>query len=505
MEIFKLFGSVFVKTDEAEKSIGKVDKKGQELAKNTGELTGKVNKMAAGVAGVGAAVGAGLFALVNNTAQTADEIDKMSERTGIGRERLQELKYAAGQCGVEFSSIEDGVKNLTKNMGKADDESKRMVEAFDTLGISVTDSNGALKSSSELFEDAIYTLTDMTNETERNVLGQKIFGGAWQDMIPLINQGSDGMTALTDRARDLGLVMSEENVKANVVFGDTLADVKDSLGSIFIGLANDLLPAFQTFLDWVLNNMPQIKEFATKVLDGLAEAIGWVKDNADWLIPVLGGVLGAILALNVINGLLALQAAWKASTFAMTLAQGGLNAALLANPIGIVVIAIGALVAAGIYMWKNWDTISVKLNAIWNSIKEVALGVFDGIKGAIKGMVNGVISGLNILIRGLNKVKFSIPSWVPVMGGKSFGINLGEIPAYAKGTDYAKGGYALVGEQGPEVVELPRGSKVNNNEESQGLMAGISLKIENFYNNREQDIKALAEELEFYRKQRSFA
>lgn len=505
MEIFKLFGSVFVNTEEAEKSIGKVDKKGQELAKSTSELTGKVNKVAAGVAGVGAAVGAGLFALVNNTAQTADEIDKMSERTGIGRERLQELKYAAGQCGVEFNSIENGVKTLTKNMGKADEESKRMVEAFGSLGVEVNGANGELKSSSDLFEESIMKLAGMEDQTQRNILGQKIFGGSWQEMIPLINQGEDGIKALTDRAGELGLVMSEENVKANVVFGDTLADVKDSLGSIWVGLANDLLPAFQKLLDWILNNMPQIKETAGKILDALGDSIKWVTDNSDWLIPVLGGVLGAILALNAINGLLALQAAWKASTFAMTLAQGGLNAALLANPIGLIVVAIGVLVAAGIYLWKNWDTISVKLKAIWQGIKEVASGVFDGIKGAIKGMVNGVIGALNSMIRGLNRIKFNVPSWVPLLGGKSFGFNIGEIPAYAKGTDYAKGGYALVGEQGPEVVELPRGSKVNNNEESEGLMSGISLKIENFYNNREQDIKALAEELEFYRKQRSFA
>lgn len=478
MEIFKLFGSVFVNTDEAEKSIGKVDKKGQDLAKNVGDMTGKVNKMALGVAGVATAVGGGLFALANKTAETADEIDKLSERTGISRENLQEWKYAAGQSGADIGKLEVGVKKLSDVVTSATQGNAAAQSSFEQLGVSLTDTDGKAKTTEQVFEDVMYALSDMEQGTARNALGNDLLGKSYTEMLPLLNAGSDGMTGLKDRSRELGLVMSEENVKANVLFGDTLDDVKQSAGAVFTGLSNDLLPVLQKMLDWILKNMPSIQEKATKIFNGLGDAIKWVTDNSNWLIPVLAGVLAGVVALNVINTVIALHAAWKASTIATTLAQGGLNAVLTANPIGLVVVAIGALVAAAIYMWKNWDTISVKLKAIWNGIKSVASSVFDGIKGAIKSMVNGVISGLNTLIRGLNRINFNIPDWVPLLGGKSFGFNIGEIPAYAKGTGYAKGGYALVGEQGPELVQIPRGSKVSTAEETRNMLgSGMTVNI----------------------------
>ena len=78
------------------------------------------------------------------------------------------------------------------------------------------------------------------------------------------------------------------------------------------------------------------------------------------------------------------------------------------------------------------------------------------------------------------------------------GINISEIPMLAKGTDYFQGGLAIVGEQGPELVSMPRGSKVTPNSETERMLNGLSLNIENFYNNREDDIQKIAEKLGIY-------
>lgn len=103
--------------------------------------------------------------------------------------------------------------------------------------------------------------------------------------------------------------------------------------------------------------------------------------------------------------------------------------------------------------------IGVFINA-WASIAEALSPIFKGIWNVIKWLVNGIIDFINILIRALNKLHWKIPNWVPVMGGKEFGFSIPEIPKLAKGTNYFSGGTALVGEEGPELVELPRGSKV---------------------------------------------
>jgi hypothetical protein len=82
--------------------------------------------------------------------------------------------------------------------------------------------------------------------------------------------------------------------------------------------------------------------------------------------------------------------------------------------------------------------------------------VWDGIVSGIKGAINWVINGINTFIRGLNKIK--IPDWVPGVGGK--GINISEIPTLAEGGEILRSGRVIVGEAGPEMLELPQGAKV---------------------------------------------
>lgn len=132
----------------------------------------------------------------------------------------------------------------------------------------------------------------------------------------------------------------------------------------------------------------------------------------------------------------------------------------------------------------------------WEGIKNIVSGVWDSITSFVKGGVNSIISAINVFIRGINKIK--IPDWVPGVGG--LGFNIGEIPMLAKGTDYFQGGLAIVGEQGPELVSMPRGARVTPNDKTKDMLGGLSLKIENFYNNRSQDIEQLANELAYYMK-----
>lgn len=92
------------------------------------------------------------------------------------------------------------------------------------------------------------------------------------------------------------------------------------------------------------------------------------------------------------------------------------------------------------------DGIKTAFSSVTNFFK----GIWDGISGGVKGAINFIIGGINTLISGANKLKFDIPSWVPAIGGKSFGINIPLIPKLAKGG--ILDGSALVGESGPEVL-----------------------------------------------------
>jgi hypothetical protein len=501
MELFRLFGSILINNDEANNSIDKTGDKADGVSNKFTKGVGTAAKWGIGlVAATGAAVG-GMLAMANKTAEAADEIDKLSERTGIGREELQRWKYAAGQSGADVGKLEVGIKKLSDVMDGASNGSKSNIESFKKLGISLNDLK--TKSQEDIFNSVMTGLAGMEQGAARNALGNDLLGKSYTEMLPLLNAGAGGMNDLKNRANELGLVMSEEAIKANVVFGDTMDDVKQSIGMVTTNISTAFLPIVQSVLNWVLEHMPEIQATAGTAFKAFGDAVKFVIDNSNWLIPVLGGLLGAIAALNIINTVNALMTAWKASTFATTLAQNGLNAALAANPIGLVVVGIGLLIAAGVLLYKNWDVVKAKAIEIFGTIKSFVNPIISGITSGFRGMVNGVISSLNSMIRGLNKIRFSIPDWIPGLGGKSFGISIPVIPSFAVGTRYLPEDMLIQAHKGEMIVPKSENPYANSGNGQILPSGGLMVNIENFVNNRAQDVKAFAEELEFYRKQAS--
>lgn len=93
----------------------------------------------------------------------------------------------------------------------------------------------------------------------------------------------------------------------------------------------------------------------------------------------------------------------------------------------------------------------------WEGVKNVFSNIINGLGNIFKAPINYIIKGINTFIRGLNKIQ--IPNWVPLIGGKGF--NIGEIPLLAKGGNITMSGAAVVGEAGPEIINLPKGASVS--------------------------------------------
>lgn len=109
----------------------------------------------------------------------------------------------------------------------------------------------------------------------------------------------------------------------------------------------------------------------------------------------------------------------------------------------------------------------------WEGIRNVFGGIFETLGAILKAPINFVISAINTVIGAINRINITVPDWVPLIGGRSFGFNIPKIPMLAKGTDFHIGGPAIVGEKGPELVNLPRGSQVIPNRESMGILSRI--------------------------------
>ena len=117
---------------------------------------------------------------------------------------------------------------------------------------------------------------------------------------------------------------------------------------------------------------------------------------------------------------------------------------------------------------------------------------------------NWIINKVNAMIGGLNKIK--LPDF---LGGG--GINIPKIPTLWKGSNYTMGGLTLVGEQGPELVNMPRGASVTPAHKTEQMLNNVSgsvelvLKIDNFYNNTANDIEKIADELAYLIRRKKIA
>lgn len=133
----------------------------------------------------------------------------------------------------------------------------------------------------------------------------------------------------------------------------------------------------------------------------------------------------------------------------------------------IIAVVVAMYIKIYITIISKFISIAIK---IWDKIKSPVEKVFSFIGKIIKGSINLWIGFINLLIRGINKINFKVPNWVPGMGGKQVGFNVPEIPKFAKGTNYFSGGPAIVGENGPELVYLPRGSRVISNDKTEKIL-----------------------------------
>lgn len=162
-----MFGSIFVKTDDADKSIQKTEKSAESLAAKFGNGIKTAAKWGAAIATGATVAGTAIFGLATSAAGTADEIDKMSQKIGISTEAYQEWSYVMGQNGMDVDKLATGMKTLVSQMDKAANGTASAQENFDKLGVSIYNADGSLKDQETLLNEVMHALADMENGTEK--------------------------------------------------------------------------------------------------------------------------------------------------------------------------------------------------------------------------------------------------------------------------------------------------------------------------------------------------
>lgn len=372
IEIFKLFGSVFIDNEKANKALDQTDMKGKFLASNIGKIGESATKMALVVGAAAIGVGASMFAVAEKTGEYAGQINDASKVTSLTTDNLQQLKYAAEQSGVSFESLTGAATKFNKTFAEASQGSKKATDSFKELGIALTD-NGEMKSSNDLFNETITKLAQMGDTGKATALGIDIFGKGFANLKPLLAEGAGGIEELKLKAQELGLVMSQESIVAGDNFADTVDTLKQAFGSLGREVGTVMIPYMQKFADWIIKNMPEIKQFTKEAFESFGKAIDFVVKNLGILIPIITTTLVAIAGFNIIKTVLALMDLWKVSTIALAFANGTLNISMM--PIILTVAAISGAIALLIL---NIDKVMKAWGNFVDSVYNTGKGLFGG-------------------------------------------------------------------------------------------------------------------------------
>lgn len=482
----------------------------QKISVSADKMSQKFGTLAEKTKGLSMAAGgalAGLAGLAVKAGKDADELTTLAKQTGVATDELQKMQYASDLIDVDTDTIVGGLKKLKKNLDGHEDTWKR-------LKVDVKDANDEYRSITDIFYDTVGALSQIDNETERDIVAMELFGKSADELAGIIDDGGAALKSLGEEAENLGVIISDEDLEKANELNDTLdklkAEIMPTIAQLGVEIAEAILPY-----------LPTIKEAIESVLESLRRI-------SPQTITIVGGILAVVSALSPLFSLL--SGITKAISM-VTSSSGALGSALgaISAPVLAVVAAIGVLVAAFTHLWNTneefrnniiaiWDGIKAKFEAfgqgiverlnkmgfdfenfgeviraiweglcnflapifehafqvisdvlggaldvlmglfdvfaglftgnweqMWNGVKEFFGGIWDAIIGVLKGAVNIIIDVINGVIGGINKIGFG-----------DHHINIPLIPALAEGGILTSGS-AIVGEAGPEFVQVSNG------------------------------------------------
>jgi phage-related protein len=279
-------------TNSAEPAAEKVGKSsGTKFASKFGSAVSAGAKtiakaVTASVATVGA-LSASFYKAAKATAEFGDHIDKMSQKMGISSNAYQEWDFIAQHSGTSMDSLKTAMVKLSTAATNGSD-------AFDALGISAEEAQSM--SREELWNKTITALTGVKDETERARLAQELFGKGATEMGALLNMSADEIEAMRQQAHDLGIVMSEEDVKAAAAFQDSLQNMQQS----FQGLKNRMTAEFLPGITTIMDGLTQIfsgdgEGGVAKIKEGVASISAKITEILPELVKTGGEILKSIM------------------------------------------------------------------------------------------------------------------------------------------------------------------------------------------------------------------
>lgn len=240
-----------------------------------------------------AALGVGITALVMPVARVGDEFFKLSQKTGVSVEALTALKYAADLSDLSTEGLTKALQKLSVAMFDTQINGEEGSAALKALGVSATDMNGQIRPTEQVLLDLADKFSSMPDGADKAALAVKLFGKEGLAIIPLLNQGREGITSLMEEARRLGLVLSEDAARASEAFNDNLTrlsavteGVRRQIGAAVIPILADLTAEMflaKTATGSLSNELIAISQNRQEVLgflESVAKGVAFIAESA---------------------------------------------------------------------------------------------------------------------------------------------------------------------------------------------------------------------------------
>ena len=498
----------------------------EKISVSAGKMSQKFGSLAEKTKGLSmAAAGAlaGLAGLAVKAGQNADELNTLSKQTGVATDELQKMQYAADLIDVDTETITSGLRKLKKNLDGHEDTWKK-------LKVDVKDANGEYRNITDIFYDVAGALGNIENETERDVLAMDLFGKSADELAGIIDDGGAALKELGKQAEDMGVIISQEDLdKANELNDalDTLkAEILPTIAQLGVEIAQAIMPyipaikeAIENVLESLRNISPQMVLIIGAILaltaalspmfsmlSGITGLISALTSSTGALGGALTGLAAPILAAVAAIGVLVaafihlwntneefrnnITAIWEALAAKFEAFGQGIVDRL--NKMGFEFNNFGEVVKAAWdyicnYLAPVFETAFAEIEIVlggaldvlmglfdvfaglftgnwsqmWNGVKEIFGGIWDAIVGILKGAINTIINEINRLIGGVNGI-----------GIGDARIHIPLIPMMAEGGVLTSGS-AIVGEAGPEFVQVSNGQAMVQPLSGHGDLAGL--------------------------------
>ena len=346
---------------------------------NVSDKAGVVSEKTKGLSTLAGGLGIAMLGNAYASAQAADELNTLSRNLGVSVEELQKMQYASDLIDVSMDQMAGSMEKLTKQMGSNS-------KVFEELGINIYNADGSLRDATDVWYESLEALSQVENGTERDRLAMELFGKSAMDLSGIIDDGGAGLKEYGQEAENMGLILSQDDVDAANKFNDAIDKLKATAGASFLEmgatLAEELTPALE-----------KIVEIASQLFTWFASLDGSTQ-------AFILTVLGLVAAISPIAGIIS----------TITGMAAALNVAMLPmiGTIGAIVVGVGAAVAAGVALYKNWDTIKKKASELWKNIQITFENIRKSISEKIEAAKEAVRKAIE-KIKNLFDFKFSWP------------------------------------------------------------------------------------------------